>query len=79
MGDIMIKVKLNELLKNRGKTKYWLAKQTQISPNSIGRIVNEETTSISYEILDKICIALQCEVGDVLECVKNISINDNNK
>lgn len=65
----MIRVKLNELLKDKGKTKYWLAKNTQISANSVGRIVDGKTTSIGYNILDKICTALECDVGDILEHV----------
>lgn len=67
----MIKVKLNELLKHKGRTKYWLAKNTQISANSVGRIVDGKTTAIGYNVLDKICTALECNVGDILEHVSD--------
>ncbi|OLN33843.1 helix-turn-helix domain-containing protein [Desulfosporosinus metallidurans] len=65
----MIKIHLVDLLKEKGRTKYWLAKQTKVSANSIGKIVDGKTSSINYMILDKICTALECSVGDVLEHV----------
>ena len=65
-GDTMIVIKIAELLEKKGKTKYWLAKQTGISANAIGKIVDSKTSSIGYDVLGKICQALECNVGDII-------------
>ncbi|MGG2091219.1 helix-turn-helix transcriptional regulator [Bacillus sp. S13(2024)] len=74
----MIKFKLAEMLENRGKTMYWLSKETGVRPNTISQWVNNEqldedkkVKSISVEVLDKFCIALNCKIEDLLTVVKN--------
>ena len=63
----MIIVKLKELLQKRNKSAYWLAKQTNISQNAMGKIVNGEPASLRFDTLDKICDVLECEVEDILQ------------
>lgn len=62
-----MKVKLDEVLKSKGRTKYWLGKQTGITQQNIGRLVNGKTKSVKFENIDAICTALECEVGDIFE------------
>ncbi|NLE23984.1 MAG: helix-turn-helix transcriptional regulator [Clostridiaceae bacterium] len=52
--------------------KYWLAKQTGISANAIGKIVNSKTGSIGFEVPGKICQALECNVGDIIVYEKEV-------
>lgn len=66
----MIKIMLDEILQNQGKTMYWLSKETGISQNSIGKIVKNETSSINFDTLYKICIALNVEISDILKLEK---------
>lgn len=66
----MIRVKINEMLEKQGKTKYWLHKTANIQQTNLGKLVNGKTTSVTFENLDKICKALNCDVGDILEYVK---------
>jgi putative transcriptional regulator len=70
----MIKFKLNEALKQKGKTMYWLSKATGIRPNTISQWANNETLniedqvkSISVDNIDKICKALDCKVEDLFQ------------
>lgn len=63
----MIHLKINELLEQKGKTCYWLAKQCGISPNNMGNICNGMTTSIRFDTLEKICIALDCTPNDIID------------
>jgi len=67
----MIEIRLKEVLEQQEKTVYWLFKQTGISQNSLGKLVKGETTSIRFDVLDNICIALNCEVGDIIKHVSN--------
>jgi len=61
----MLSLRINEILDQQGKTPYWLGKQTGISQNNIGKICNGETSTIRFETLEKICIALNCSINDL--------------
>lgn len=66
----MIKFNLEEILQEQNKSMYWLSKQTGISQNSISKIVKNETTGINFDTLEKICLALECNIEDVLKLIK---------
>lgn len=61
----MLSLRINEILEQQGKTPYWLGKQTGISQNNIGKICNGETSTIRFDTLSKICIALDCSINDL--------------
>lgn len=61
----MLSLRINEILEQQGKTPYWLGKQTGISQNNIGKICNGETSTIRFDTLAKICIALNCSINDL--------------
>lgn len=63
----MLSLRVNEILEEQGKTAYWLSKQTGISPNNIGKICNGETTTIRFDTLSKICLALNCPISDIFK------------
>ena len=44
----MLSLRINEILEQQGKTPYWLGKQTGISQNNIGKICNDETSTIRF-------------------------------
>ena len=62
-----MRVILQETLKNRGKSQYWLAKQTGIAISTISNMCNGKTSRIEFSVLQKICDALDCEVYDIIE------------
>lgn len=62
----MISLRVNEILKEKGLTPYWLGKQTGISQNNILKICNGETSTIRFDTLEKICKALECTPNDVI-------------
>lgn len=61
----MLSLRINEILEQQGKTPYWLGKQTGISQNNIGKICNGETSTIRFDTIAKICIALNCSINDL--------------
>ena len=61
----MLYLKVDELLKKNGKSKYWLSKQTGIAANHISKMCNGETTSVRFDSLEKICITLNCSLNDI--------------
>ena len=59
--------KLFKLLIDKGMKKTDLRMATGISPNTLTKLSNHEY--VSMEVLVKICRALQCDVGDIMEVV----------
>ena len=62
-----IQVRIRQLLVSRGKTAYWLAKQTGISYTTLWRLSKGNSVGINFATLEKICNALECDPGDVLK------------
>ena len=63
----MVRLRILEILMEQNHTKYWLYKQMDLSYQNFNRIVNNETTSIRFENLDKISKILNVPVGDLFE------------
>ncbi len=61
----MIKLNIKEILKEKGKTKYWLVKQMESNYQSISDIMNNTTTAIRFETLEKLCKVLECTPNDI--------------
>ncbi|HEY6120132.1 MAG TPA: helix-turn-helix transcriptional regulator [Pyrinomonadaceae bacterium] len=62
----MIAIHIDQLLKQRGRTFYWLAKDTGISHTTLWRLKKDKALGINFETLEKLCLALKCQPGDVL-------------
>lgn len=69
----MIKIKLAEILKEKGKSIYWLADQTGITYPTLHKIATKETQSIKLDVLEKIMIALDVTFDEILEIEKEWS------
>ncbi|MPM90169.1 hypothetical protein SDC9_137286 [bioreactor metagenome] len=63
-------IKIAEVLESKGKTKYWLSKETGITYPNLDKLIKNETSSIKFDFLEKICTALDCELSDIIEFVK---------
>jgi len=61
----MVKLDVLTLLKNNGKTKYWLYKRLGMSYQNFNKMVNNETSSIRYEVIEEICKLLNCTPNDL--------------
>jgi putative transcriptional regulator len=62
----MIKIRIDELLKTHERTFYWLAKETGVSHTTLWRLKKEKAQGITFNTLERICKALECQPGDVL-------------
>ena len=63
----MIEIRVNELLEARGRTFYWLAKETGISHSTLWRLKKGKSVGINFNTLVSMCQALECQPGDVLK------------
>ena len=62
-----MKLRTLDILKEKGKTKYWLYIQLGLSYKCFNKIVNNETKSIKLENLKAICDILECTPNDLFE------------
>lgn len=62
----MLKLNAADLLKKKGKTKYWLYKQMGMSYQNFNKMINNETKSIKYDNLEAMCYILECDLNDLL-------------
>ena len=67
----MVKLNVKEILKQKGKSKYWLFNELNnlgtISYSNFNALVEMKTKSIKYENIDKLCQILGCDVGDLIK------------
>ena len=61
-----IHVRMMELLEERGKTIYWLAKSVGQDFSTLYRIRDGKAAGIRFDLLARICEALECGPGDLL-------------
>lgn len=70
-GDIMLYFKIEELLKKKKKSKYWLCQNMNITSHNLNRVIRGETTSISFKYLEELCKYLDCTLDELIEMDKN--------
>jgi len=63
----MIRLRILEILEEQSHTKYWLYKQMDMSYINFNKMVNNETSSIRFENLDKLSRLLNVPVEDLFE------------
>lgn len=63
----MLKLNVLELLKKKGKTKYWLYNQMDMSYTNFNNIISNKTKSIKYINIEKFCKILECEPNDLFK------------
>lgn len=62
----MIYIRVNEILKEKKKSKYWFIKNMEGGYQSLSHLMDNETTAIHFDTLEKICDILECEPGDII-------------
>ena len=67
----MIRIRVDKLLKEQGRTFYWLAKETGVSHTTLWRLKKGRALGINFDTLEKICQALKRQPGDVLALGRN--------
>ena len=61
----MIRLRASELLKESGHSKYWLCKQLGTSWQNLTKMLNNETISIRYEVIETLCQVFECTPNDL--------------
>lgn len=65
----VIKIRLEELLEERGITLYRLAKDTGVSYGNLLNLKSGKAQRIYFDTLDRICESLNCDPSELLSRV----------
>ena len=65
----MVKLKIDKYLDEHGISRYELAKRTNIKFQIIDRYYKNRVVRYDSYVLNCICLALSCEIGDIIEYI----------
>ena len=71
----MIKIRIKEILEEKGKSKYWFIEKMGCNYQAMNRLINNQTNSVYFSNLDKICKVLDKPVGEIIVRVEDESNN----
>ena len=63
----MLYLNVKELLKNKQKTKYWLVQNMHSDYKTISDMMDNKTSGIRFETIEKLCILLDCTPNDIFK------------
>lgn len=61
----MIRFNIEALLETRGKTRYWLAKQSGMSHQNVTKMVRNQAKGVRLETIEIFCQVLECSPNDL--------------
>ena len=67
----MVKLTIDKYLEQHGITRYELSKRTGIIYHTIDSYYKNQVVRYDSYILDKICLALNCDISDIIEYTKD--------
>jgi putative transcriptional regulator len=65
----MIRIKLRQLLWDKELTAVAVHRATGISQSIISEIIHNKRVNVGLDIINKLCIFLECDISDILEFV----------
>ncbi len=65
-----MKLMINDILKEKKKTKYWLSKELGITKVNALRLANCKTQLIHFSLIEKLCDVLECTPNDLFKIDK---------
>ena len=61
----MIRLNVLEILEKQDRSKYWLFTRMNMSYQNFNRMVNNETSAIHFDNIEKLCNILECTPSDL--------------
>ena len=78
-GVFMIRLRVDAILKEQGRSKYWLCKNLGMCYRNFSNLINNETTSIRYDTMERLCKILGVTVQELFEEIPDSSPKENDK
>ena len=67
----MIRLRVLDILKEQGKSKYWLYKRMDLTYQNFSKMINNKTRSIKYDNIEKMMTLLDCSIEELFEITKD--------
>lgn len=62
---MVIKMSVQNLLNEKGKTRYWLVKEMQTTYKTVNKLCDNTLTGLQLETIEKLCTILECSPTDL--------------
>lgn len=63
----MIKMRVQEILNQKSKTRYWLVKEMQTTYKTVNKICDNTLSGLQLDTIEKLCNILDCSPNDLFE------------
>ena len=73
-----IKIKIADVMKEKQISKTKLSYLAFLQLRQLNNLVNEKAARVDFDVLARICHALDCKIEDILEYVPTYQAEDNN-
>jgi putative transcriptional regulator len=67
MDERRIKFRIEEILRKREQSLYWLSRTTGVSYTTLWRLTKDRSLGVNFATLEKLCVALRCGPGELME------------
>ena len=64
---MIIRLRIKEILEERGKSNYWLSQQLGMCYRNYHNIVTNKTTAIRFDTMERLCEILEIPVAELFE------------
>jgi len=64
-----IRINLDQLIEQKGISKNKLCHKAELQHTQLNNLCKNKTTRLDTDVLARICTALDCEIGDLLEFI----------
>ena len=62
-----MKITIDKVFEKNNTSRYWLAKEVGVTYISMKKLCDNKTSSLNFDIQEKICKALGCTPNDIFE------------
>ena len=67
----MIIVKLKDILAKEERSLHWVSVKTGITYSTLFKFNKGETNSVSFNLIEQLCILFNCNIQDIIEFKKD--------
>ena len=64
---VLMRITVDKALKKCNRSRYWLSKEINCNYQSLVKLCNNESSAISFDLLERICTALNCTPNDLFD------------
>ncbi len=74
---MIIRLRIKEILEEKGKSNYWLSQRLGMCYRTYHNIVTNQTSAIRFDTLERLCEILEVPVGELFEQINDdISVKE---